>query len=198
MLTMPQLKKTDPFNRIAIVGKMAAGKTTAATYLVNHNNYTKMALADKLKAIAYEMFDVMGKDGSDRLVLQEIGTAFRKIDERVWIKYLLHNIKQKESQNQFFRVVVDDCRYFNEAEAFRRNGFKIIRVEASEDIRQARIRRLYPNVPSQGFSHASETEQERIVADHVVKMDDPTAFFEFDRLLDDASKDSTHWKKGSW
>jgi hypothetical protein len=169
---MPQLPKTDKGNRIAFVGPMGAGKTWYADYLVKYHGYTKLSLAGKLKSIAYELFGVQGKDGNDRVILQGIGSDMRKYDPQVWIKFLFNSIVRTYKQNKYRKIVVDDLRYENEAKYFRDNGFVLIRVETPEDIRSGRITRLYPNRPPEAVLHASETEQEGIVADYTIQGND--------------------------
>jgi predicted kinase len=184
-LPMPKLKKSEDNIRIGLIGTMGTGKTYLANHLVNNHNFTKIALADKLKAIAYEMFGVKGKDGEDRLILQGIGSDFRKYDPDVWLKYYL-NVVQIREQYGFKRVVTDDVRYLNEAAALKKNGFILIRVAASPEIVKARLDALYPNRPAEASVHASETEQEAIKADYLVENNDvngPLDLAEYLKLL---------------
>jgi dephospho-CoA kinase len=182
---MPKLNKAPYGNRIAFVGTMAVGKTTAAKYLVEHHGYEKRALADKLKAIAYEMFGVTGKDGGDRLILQKLGTEwFRSIDPDVWTKYLLSQIQREDDRRKEYKVVVDDARFPNEAKLLRKNGFIVIRLMADETVRADRIARLYPNTPPEAFQHASETQQHTIKANLPMSNNVWADLTQLDNLID--------------
>lgn len=164
---------------------MGAGKTWAADYLVENKDYVKVSLAAKLKAIAYEMYGIEGKDGNDRIVLQGLGTDLRKYDENVWLKYLLNTVKYRERDYNHKRFVVDDVRYINEADVLRKNGFIVIRVATDSKLIEGRLARLYPNRPAQAVLHPSETEQIGIREDYVFDNDQYLATLNLDNLLDE-------------
>lgn len=184
MLQMPKLYKRDKGKRIAFIGPMGTGKTWCAEHLVREKHYTRVSLAAKLKAIAYEMYGIQGKDGNDRLVLQGLGTDLRKYDKDVWIKYLLADIKRREIQDQHFKPVIDDVRYLNEANILKQNDFVLIRVSTPPEILSGRLSRLYPNRPATAFLHASETEQEGIETDYTFINDEQLSGLALDNLMD--------------
>lgn len=148
--------------RIAFIGRMGDGKTTAAKYLVDRYDFTKYSFADKLKSICAEMYpDKFANGAKPRELLQFIGTdAFRRFDKEVWVNYLVRKIKTEGKR----RVVVDDCRFENEAQALRELGFYIVRLENTSGGRYAAgITR--PGVQQ----HSSELELEKIHPDKVVR-----------------------------
>jgi hypothetical protein len=143
--------------RIAFYGKMCSGKTTCANYLVINSNFVKMALADKLKAIAYELYGVEGKDGASRALLQGLGDDLRKWDEDVFINAVLRKVAAIEALTKFPpKIVVDDVRFPNEAAGLLAAGFTLVGITANEDVRQERIKKLYPNMDASAMNHASE------------------------------------------
>lgn len=179
MLKMPVLKPTEVGNRIAFFGPMVSGKTYCADTLVEFDPdlWTKVAFANKLKAIAKDLYGVEGKDGNDRTLLQNLGQDLRKHDSDVWIKALLRTVECYEEpivdewdEEVYGRsnIVLDDLRYINEANYLRQNGFLIFLVLTPEEERQQRISRLYPTSPASVYYHASETEWERITYDAVI------------------------------
>lgn len=195
---MPRLsKKSEP--RIAFYGPMCSGKTFLANYLVYTYGYTKVGFANKLKALAYELFDVSGKDGQDRIILQQLGVKMREIDSLVWIKHTLRNIKYLEDNNKHTRIVVDDLRFKNEEHWLRKNGFILIRVESDENTRVARIATLYPNAAPEASGHASEQEWRGIKPDYIIKSNDVTALVDLETLyteiLLNANQNSTYRAK---
>jgi hypothetical protein len=172
MLEMPELKPAIPGHRLAFFGPMVSGKTFCANAMVDSGEYVKVAFADKLKYIAKELYGVMGKDGSDRTLLQALGADLRKHDPEVWIKYLLRKVEAIEKDKTFAytqRVVLDDLRYTNEADVLRRNGFLLILVTVPEEERQRRIARLYPSMDPTSYYHESERQWEAISYDGVVR-----------------------------
>jgi len=119
-----------PINRIAFVGRLGSGKTTASEYLVNEYGFKRYSFAAKLKEICAEMFPDKFEGGTKpRELLQFIGTdAFRKFDADVWVKYLVRRIRAENPA----LAVIDDCRFPNEAEALRTLGFTIVKIERSD------------------------------------------------------------------
>jgi len=183
MLPMPKLPKvTEPFQRIAFYGPMVSGKTYLANHLVANHNYRKVAFADKLKSLAYELFGVQYKDGPDRIILQKLGDAMRSIDEDVWIKYALNTIQMNKYLPNLskYRVVIDDLRLANEAKWLKKNGFILIYVDADENIRVERMSTLYPNAAPEALLHASEQEYKHIVPDYILKNNSPLSLDDLD------------------
>lgn len=138
--------------RIAFIGRMGEGKTTAANYLVMNHNFKKYSLADKVKAIASDLFGMKEKD---RVLLQKLGTdAIRSVFPTAWLDYLIRRLQFEAPE----RAVVDDVRFINEAEGLRKEGFIIVRIH--------REKREAAGLNEITQQHASETEQAVIKADY--------------------------------
>jgi predicted kinase len=188
MKPLPQLDFELKGERIAFIGPMASGKTWCAQHLVAKHGYERVSLAAKLKSIALEMFDVSGKDGNDRLILQGLGSDLRKYDEDVWLRYLLKHIAIRMHEGAY-AFVIDDVRYINEANALRENGFILIRLSTPSELISGRVARLYPNRPATALLHPSETEQEGIVADYTFVNDENNSEQSLDNLLEKIRSD---------
>ena len=134
-------------DRIAICGVMASGKTYLADALKRDLGYTKFSLATGVKDLARDVFLMEGKD---RKLLQQIGMKMREIEKDVWINLLMRKVvmSQKDLHQMFgshldMRVVVDDCRFFNEVAAFKEAGYKIIRIHIDDDLQIQRLKNTY-------------------------------------------------------
>lgn len=117
-------------DKILLNGRGASGKDTVADYLVSNYGYTKIAFADGIYTIAYDLFGMTSKD---RKLLQDIGQKMREIDPSVWVKDTYKRAEQLE------RVVISDCRQHNEYVEGIEQGYIPIRVSC--DVEE-RIRRL--------------------------------------------------------
>ena len=123
------------YPRIALLGKMASGKTHYALQLQEANpKMHRLAFADPIKELAHDLF---GMEDKDRKLLQQIGSKMREIDENVWINTLLRRAEGYES------VVVDDVRYPNEIRALQEAGFHIRYLEVSPQTQRERIMAIY-------------------------------------------------------
>lgn len=156
---MPILPPAPEGTRIAFFGPMCSGKSTCAKYLVDNYGYQKLALADKIKSIAYELYGVTSKDGQGRHMYQKIGDYLREFDDDCFTKYTLERIRIYN----YPKVVIDDLRLPQEARLLQENGFQLIRVDCADEVRLNRVRTLYPNAPEASQSHASETSWGAIV-----------------------------------
>lgn len=142
---------------IFLIGKQRAGKDTVADYLVRKYGFKKAALADKLKEVASDLFQMEGKD---RGLLIELGTKMREIDPDVWIKWLWNKHGHEE------RLVIPDVRFHNEYEFFMARGGKAVRVEA--DIVSRAMR---PGYDEEFENHPTETQLLDMPVDFVIRND---------------------------
>ena len=170
---------------VAFTGKAGAGKTTASDYLVKEFGFVKVnfkdglieemkvKLPDVLRELANlyfvtspiwvskfkdrepfkdELIDLLftEKPAAMRALMQNYGTeVVRGYDEDHWVN------KWKEKVSGVPNVVVDDCRFLNEAEAIKSLGGLIIKVERPDYVEY--------------MKHQSETEMDKINYDYRVK-----------------------------
>lgn len=142
---------------VAIGGKMRVGKTTCAEHLVSCHGYRRYAIADPIKDLARTGFGWDGrKDDRGRRLLQELGSAGRAYERRIWLR----RFDEWFAAHGDVPVVVDDVRLVNEVEHFRRRRFLLIGLRR-------------PTVPGGAGdavlrAHETETELERADFDVVV------------------------------
>ena len=158
--------------KIGICGKMCSGKSTLATKIIETNsNIIKDSFASKIYELAYDIFKMETKD---RQLLQQIGTKFREIDDKVWINYIIN----KHIDN----VIIDDVRYQNEIKALRENGYFLIKLKISRELQISRLRDLYKDTFSQHYKNIDHVSELFIdvapddIFDIVVDVDSEDAF----------------------
>lgn len=123
---------------------MRTGKNVFADYLCQHYSFKQVAFADKLKQISIEMFDLTesecygDKSPRSRDILQKVGVAMRGIEEDVWCRYVLKNVKEGQP------TAISDVRFPNEAQIIKDYGGRIVRINRTTN-------------EQYGTSHISET-----------------------------------------
>ena len=106
----------------------------------------------------------MKKTEKNRHLLVNIGEKMREIDPCVWINCVIKEIKKSPKTIW----IVDDVRHINAYEGLKQNGFRFIRMNVDEHIRQSRILNLYQNNASEHHkydNHITENELNNIVVD---------------------------------
>jgi hypothetical protein len=125
---------------VALTGAAGSGKSTATRYLVEHHGYTLVKFAgplkDMLRAIGLDDDEIEGglKEAPSEMLcgktprhaMQTLGTQWGRdcIGEDFWIRLWRYRAAMVGG-----RVVVDDCRFPNEAQAIRELGGIIIKLD---------------------------------------------------------------------
>ena len=145
--------------KIIFIGKMGSGKTTFANLLEKEYDFLKFSLADKLKEIARDLFDMTEKD---RDLLQQIGCKMREIRPEVWYRYLYEKIYEMQCCNPDLHAVIDDVRFINEYKFLTEKGFFPIKLITCEEKRRARLEETYGIVTEKQLNDVSEIEIDQI------------------------------------
>lgn len=176
---------------VAIVGKMGAGKSSLANHLVDVHQYTRVANAGALKALAAMAYGPIDKSEtyrvtrsfrnsgldydheqeiSGRQVLQGIGQIVKEFDRDFWLKAMMRDIETKGNGP----FVCDDTRFPFEADFLRDKGWVIAKLYVPKEIRAERYLSLYGRVPTEDeLNHPSETEVDDIAEDIGLSGTDP-------------------------
>lgn len=122
---------------IALCGPAGSGKTTAAKALVTMG-FHKLSLADPVKVLCQKWFDIPdaylwgdrkhecppGLTMTGRQIMQVVGTeAGRRIDPNVWLRLWRQAAVRVQGP-----IVVDDCRFPNEADIIRHMRGQVWRI----------------------------------------------------------------------
>lgn len=145
---------------IGISSKMGCGKTTLSNLIMKELPFKRKAFADLLKEECSELFEyplkwnyttegkltkinhyILPKIMTVREILQWHGTDIRRAqDLTYWTKLMDKEIKEGEN------IVIDDCRFENEADFIKERNGLLIRLEP------------YPRWKPEKYSnHVSET-----------------------------------------
>jgi len=159
--------------KVGICGKMASGKTTLAKGF-EEEGYQIISLADEVKRVGRELFNMTGKD---RPLLQQIGMKMREIRPSVWLDALM-----KQAEN-YPNVVCDDVRFINEAKTLKENGWYLIKIEIDENLQRNRLMMTYPDHWDKHWNNrhdSSEAEVDKIpheIFDLVLTAEDSKSLF---------------------
>ena len=175
--------------RVALIGPMHSGKTTAAKMLQNlfYDEYgeivDRVSFAYELKerSMKFAMEQLGVTDSVDdfkaskegRQFLQICGRVGRKYDEDFWVKLAQPYIDAAPN------AVIDDCRFKNESLALRKNNFLIVRMWRPLSERKASViseimrkdyvdRRTAEDMFYAMADDDSEKEQEGIMTDTMI------------------------------
>lgn len=152
--------------KIALIGKIRSGKSTAARYLEETHGFEVVSFGDPVKEAAAGMMNALEayihggdigqfwsarqinaqKDRPEiRHLLQLAGDSLgrgRVGGQNAWIDKTIPKIDKPGN------IVIDDCRYQNEFDMLVKRGFFMIRIERNEPQRQQEL------VDRYGFKHA--------------------------------------------
>lgn len=158
--------------RIAVVGKMRAGKDSVAEILKKEYNFKSVAFGDGIKKIVREFFPEAYNNGKPREHYQHIGQELRKLNPDVWINHTNSEILKILSKDlgtaKEPNIIVTDCRQTNEELYLRRRGFLIVKVCADEKTRLRRIEEAGEIVTYEQFTHDTERQVDLIKADYLL------------------------------
>lgn len=140
--------------KIAIIGKMCSGKSTIADILLDHDSkYEKFSFGQKVKDLAKELFNMVGKD---RALLINFANKMRDIDPDIWVNQVLYQTNGKEF------CIIDDIRYQNELDALIDDNWIIIKLNISKELQAKRLKDTYPETYKEHLKfidHFSENEE---------------------------------------
>ena len=128
--------------RIGLIGGQRVGKDTVAEYIVNHfPKFKKLAFSDPLYKQCSKFFNMKEKE---RRLLIGVGALTRSLQKDFYVNALKN--KLSDSTN----IIVTDCRFPNEFQMLKDQGFFIVRVNAlTEDVIKRGGDIEYLNAPSE-------------------------------------------------
>lgn len=173
--------------RIAITGKMRAGKDTVYLNLENEiqkalldlpegasYGVKQFAFGDSLKEKARAEYPSEFENGAKpRRILQEFGQSMRATKgQDVWVNFVDEKVKAFENEREVSVSFITDVRQQNEFDYVRSNGYYTIKVVASDDTRISRMKELGDNFSLEDLSHETELNIDSYHVDYIITTDD--------------------------
>lgn len=152
--------------KVAIMGKLRSGKTTATNYLALQLGCEPMDFSDALKDAVAIMYP-QNKEKKDRTLLQSVGQHMRKLDSDVWVNALLHKVNTSNYRNS----VITGLRQENEHKALKENGYHIIKIECPQNIRVERALKSGDKMTKENLEHETEKKLDSLESDYTVTND---------------------------
>ena len=143
-------------DNIFLAAKMAAGKDFVASFLIREAGFTKLAFADALKEeaaahLGISVEELNARKLEFRPILQNWGVGKRDADQDYWVKEWARRRAAITGP-----VVVTDCRFPNEALYGIQIGAMVVRLRASDAVREARLRLRDGGFDPSWLNHISE------------------------------------------
>jgi hypothetical protein len=171
--------------KIGFIGRRHVGKSTAKQVTIDLLRkdqifVVELAFADALKNAYVQAFrrfefeigidpiftrEELNRTKDDhRQQLEDFGTKFGRgrFGDDIWARVTEHRIMQLEAQYQGNEsIVVDDCRFLNEAAVLQNHGFTLVRLHRSEYERGASI------VRSRGIPEPTSREIQEALGEYM-------------------------------
>jgi len=150
---------------------MRSGKDSVATLLTTKHGFaTPIAFGDMLKDVAHRAFIDVERTPKPRALYQFMN-VLRDYDADVWVKHVARRVAYALESRKTQGVVISDARQANEIEWARANGFVIVRVTASTDVRIARAQAVGDVFDYEALTHPTELAVEGFVTDYEIRND---------------------------
>ncbi|WP_428828504.1 dephospho-CoA kinase [Bacillus altitudinis] len=163
--------------KLAITGKLGAGKDVAVDYLVAMYEFFPFTFSAKGKALFYELFPEMRGDGKQRQPMRDFINGITELDvpgaKDVWVDYLFRRIEDHENLRccRDSRILITDIRKPAEYERTKAEGFKILRITAPYETRFDRAKRRGDKFKADDLNHPTETALDGFKVDYEIVND---------------------------
>jgi dephospho-CoA kinase len=125
--------------KIALIGKIRAGKDLVGNYLIVRFGMYRFAFGDPVNEVAKKLFpEAFENRAKPRKVLQLVGQRMREIDPDIWLNATLSVIETTKDIHHH-HVYISDVRQPNEVERLRNEGYILIRINATDETRINRM-----------------------------------------------------------
>lgn len=177
--------------RIAITGESRAGKSLVASILANKYGYTTHSFGDALRRTVRNLFEgteVYDEFGKNRHLLNAVGQGMRELYEDVWVDKVANSVYTTLMLSQTRGIVIDDLRQPNEEAWLKENGFFIVRIRASDELRRSRSEVLSDGDEDLTVVNPVDYHVDNIAADYEI-INDGILYDDLERKVDEVVAD---------
>ncbi|EJR82862.1 hypothetical protein IK7_02136 [Bacillus cereus VD156] len=179
--------------KIAITGKARSGKTELSHYAWMLYGFKEFDFSAVLKDEFHRLFPHVPRDPKPRAYYQKFGQWLREIDPDIWVKMTMGNVHKycfEDSLNKVNhkpKVLVNGVRQPNEYQQLREEGFIIIRVNASDDLRIGRAHSAGDVFTEADLTHETESHIDTFGVDYEINNNDELIqlYGQFDTIMND-------------
>ncbi|RWQ72532.1 hypothetical protein DR116_0018330 [Bacillus cereus] len=179
--------------KIAITGKARSGKTELSHYAWMLYGFKEFDFSAVLKGEFHRLFPHIPRDPKPRAYYQKFGQWLREIDPDIWVKMTMGKVHEYcfedalNKVNHKPKVLVNGVRQPNEYQRLRDEGFTIIRVNASDDLRIGRARNAGDVFTEADLGHETESHIDNFEVDYEINNDWNLAqlYDQFDVIMKD-------------
>ena len=169
-----EIKRNFTVTKLALTGKMRAGKDAAAHRLRLRHDFVGLAFGEDLKRIYHELNPWVPLEPKPRAAYQEFGQEMRRLyGEDIWIRHVERRLgilmESFEMFSDRLNVVITDLRQPNEYEWARAQGFTIVRVSAPDEVRFERALRAGDDFTADDLLHHTESYAEGFEVDFEIE-----------------------------
>jgi len=160
--------------KIAITGKARSGKTELSHYAWMLYGFKEFDFSAVLKDEFHRLFPYIPRDPKPRTYYQKFGQWLREIDPDIWVKMTMAKVHEfcfedaLNKVNHKPKVLVNGVRQPNEYQRLKDEGFVIIRVNASDDLRIDRAKEAGDVFTEVDLEHKTESHIDTFEVDYEI------------------------------
>lgn len=184
--------------KLAITGKLGAGKDVAVDYLVSMYEFFPFTFSAKGKSVFGELFPELDGDAKQRQPMRDFIEGIKKMPipgaEYVWINVVFRRIQEHEKLRccRPSNLLITDMRMPAEYERAKAEGFTILRITAPYETRFDRAKRRGDKFKADDLNHPTETALDGFEVDYEIANDGTLAdlYARLDEIMADQLKEN--------
>lgn len=151
--------------KIGLLGRMRSGKDTVGQMLIKKLGIKRYSFGDVIKETTHLLFPHIPLEPKPRTLYIDMDTKMRELDPDVWVRLTMNNVKKEKD---ILGIVFTSARRTNECDALKNEGFILVKVHASEEIRKHRLKESGEVYKEEDFYHETELIADTYPNDFVI------------------------------
>lgn len=183
--------------KITLAGELRSGKSTIAEYAEERYFMVPFAFGDKLKEGFHDEYPQVPREPKPRKGYQLYGQLKRYahgenhwlnkcFDHIEYIRKIARNYNIRGSELEFMPIITD-ARQPNEFERCREEGYAIVKIVTSTDVRIKRAKENGDNFNLEDLNHETEQHIKDLEADYIIYNNGSKEelYAQFDKIIAD-------------